>query len=253
MKNTSRGTQLALATAFATFSAMTVQSVYAGTFDGLSSADQKKLMNSKTVVKTEDVSGSAWPRITVYRIIKATPEECAALLHDYNFQSQYIGGGKMTISHIEGYNEGDSDEVKLAKLTANPVNVEYQVKDSIPYIPIPPIIENYTVTDTLTEDHDQGSYKITWTQYKADTNVSTDGFAQFEPVKAGSADTLVVYQNLTVPKDRLGVGWAPVKSRVVSSIQSAVEQIDSQVTLERNSNQTLLNQQIGYLRLALKK
>ena len=39
---------------------------------------------------TEDIAGKPWPRIKVYRLINATPEQVAAVFFDYESAKTFV-------------------------------------------------------------------------------------------------------------------------------------------------------------------
>src|SRR6187200_2462592 len=104
----------------------------AGTvMDEITSAQQEQVKKGTQVLFTEDVEGNAWPRVRVYRVVNATPEEMAAVFFDFNNAKDFVPNVlKSEISK---------------KVSSKVVEVDYGI--DIPILPD----EYYTTRNTLTE------------------------------------------------------------------------------------------------------
>jgi len=55
----------------------------------LSQIDYEHLLKNRLIVRYKDVKKSAWPEVTIFKLIRATPRECAAVFSYYPDQSNY--------------------------------------------------------------------------------------------------------------------------------------------------------------------
>jgi hypothetical protein len=148
-------------------------------FDKLPAATRAALERGEQVVRTQDVSGSNWPAVTIYQLVDVTPEVAAAVFTDYGDQINYLReccGLRQAV-------------VRDPAVAGNPrvVRVFYELQV--------PVFSNerYELLETITKSED-GSYSITWKK------VGTSGHAEdivgrvyFEPRGSG---TLISYYNL---------------------------------------------------------
>jgi hypothetical protein len=63
----------------------------AGMFEQLPDDVRARLERGEQVVRTESKEGSAWPAVTVYQMVAASPEEAMAVFTDYGAQASYLG------------------------------------------------------------------------------------------------------------------------------------------------------------------
>ena len=65
------------------------QSVFAGAFDELNSAQQGVVLRGGEVMVRRPFSGGPWPSFHAYVMVNSTPEEAAAVFTDFNIQKDY--------------------------------------------------------------------------------------------------------------------------------------------------------------------
>ena len=56
----------------------------------LTPAQKVQVQDGSQVVITEDIQGKPWPRIKVYRLINATPEQVTAVFFDYESAKSFV-------------------------------------------------------------------------------------------------------------------------------------------------------------------
>ena len=200
----------------------------AGNFEKFSNADQQKLLKGQQLSMFKEV-GEVWPETMVYQVIKATPEECAAVFHDYNRHKEYFPN--VTASYISK--------------NINKSTVEVTYKMEIPTIwPFPALTENYTVKDQVKKG-DGGSFEITWSLVRADNASKSQGSIAFEPV---GSDTLMSYKNLVVTT-RTGASF--VKENVKKTAREAGTAIVNRIQDFHNQGGSTLQGELSALREAL--
>jgi hypothetical protein len=192
--------------------------------------EQRTAIDSgRQVVVAEKVSGSSWPRVTVYQFIASSAEEAAAVFADFERHASFLPNVKRSrVSRIV-----DSATMEVDYTLRVPI-----VKD-----------ESYTVRDHLTSalaDTVTGarSYRVEWTLVRASSTKAADGEAVFEPYRDG---TLLTYRNLVVPGSRMaGLGF--IRGRAQREVEGTVRAIAEQVLKERASDRALLDRQLSALR-----
>lgn len=65
---------------------------WAGMFDELSPTQQAQLKAGETVVLSRELPGKAWPELTLYRLVAATPSQVFDLFTDYASAPSYTPG-----------------------------------------------------------------------------------------------------------------------------------------------------------------
>jgi hypothetical protein len=201
---------------------------HADIFGGLSPDDQAKVNNGEQAVVTEDVDGSAWPNVTVYQRVEATPDEVAAVMFDYSLHKSMF----------------DSlTESTPVKKDAKETDVKYTMTfPKVLGISLPD--EHYVVHDVLAPM--DGGYQISWTMVKASSMKDCSGSAKFEKLGNG---TLVAYNNfINPPRPSLA---KLIVSMAVTRVQDTVKALAKQTLNERNGDQAKLNAQKSALAGAL--
>ena len=210
-------------------------SVWAAALDELSPADQASVLAGQTLDFETNADGtdwdeSSWPRMTVYKLVHASPEEAIAVMWDFPLQPKYMSAVVAA-------------DVK-ARPAASQAQVEYTVK-----IPIVGQTK-YTVLDSLSTYDNGASYKFACQLVQGDLVKSIDGVSRFEAVKDG---TLMVYQSLIIPK------MIPATSFTIQAgidqFKGTVEALGKQIETERTNgtpdDKAMLPLQLQQLRAAL--
>ena len=68
----------------------TAPRIWAGLLDELDAADRAKVLAGQQVLLKEEVEGKPWPRVRVYQLVRATPEEVAAVFFDYDNSKTFV-------------------------------------------------------------------------------------------------------------------------------------------------------------------
>ncbi len=195
----------------------------------LSTEQTAAIDSGRQVVITEKVSGSSWPRVTVYQFIAGSAEEAAAVFADFGRHAAFLPNVKR--SHVSRV--VDSATIEVDYTLSVPI-----VKD-----------ESYTVRDHLTSalsDSVTGtrSYRVEWTLVRASSTKAADGEALFQPYRDG---TLLMYRNLVVPGSRMaGLGF--IRGRAQREVEATVRAIAEQINKERAGDRALLDHQVRALR-----
>jgi len=169
----------------------------------------------RTVITTEQRPASAWPAVTAYAFIDATPEQCAAIFTDVEAHTQYIASvTKARISRV-------IDSVTL--------EVDYTL--AVPIVSD----EEYTVRDHISRNGDH--YRVDWTLVRASSTKATVGHALFLPytnARTGRAGALLEYFNFVTPGSRLA-GISFVRNRASASLRETTESIARHVEAVRGT------------------
>ena len=181
----------------------------------LTPAQRAALEVGRTVVTTEQRPSSAWPAVTVYAFIDATPELAAAIFTDVESHKSYIPSvTKSSISRV-------TDSATM--------EVDYTLK--VPVVSD----EDYTVRDHLSRTGD--SYRVDWTLVRASSTKGTVGHALFMPhtnARTGRAGTLLEYHNFVTPGSRLA-SIPLIRSRAVSEVRETTESVVKRVGAMRGT------------------
>lgn len=199
------------------------------------SQDQRTAVERGELVQVlEPLAGSPWPRSIVYQFIDATPEECAAVLSDYELQSTYLPRTK--VSRI------------IRRRTAIETDVEYVID-----VPIYPDEHSVSRQELGTAN---GEYTIRWQTIVSDSDPPksvTAGRASFSAItnsRTGRTGTLMIHDQAVVPSSMLArVSF--VRKKAIQASRDIAVAIARQVQSERSSDPRRLQAQVARLRQAL--
>ena len=144
----------------------------------LTPAQKVQVQDGSQVVITEDIQGKPWPRIKVYRLINATPEQVTAVFFDYESQVLCSNVIKSEIAN---------------KLSACTMDVDYGL--DVPIFPD----EFYTVRNSL-RHVEENSYCIDWKLLRSVLTKDSVGSVRVEPWEGGA---VICYQNLVTPASNI--------------------------------------------------
>lgn len=199
-------------------------------YDQLSAAEKNTLNNGGQVAVFTPVADSPWPECKIYQMIKATPEEAAAVFHDYEKHKDYFPNLKKSTI--------------IKKIDRATVQVSYKME--IPLVwPLSPMEENYTVQDHV-QSLPEGSYQVGWTLVRADNATRSEGETHFEPV---GSNTLMTYRTIVVTT-RTGASW--VVESVKQTAKEAASAIVGRIQTFHERNDALLREEIAALREAVR-
>ena len=181
----------------------------------LTPAQRAALEVGRTVVTTEQRPTAAWPAVTVFVFIDATPEQAAAIFTDVESHATYIPSvTKSRISRV---------------IDSATMEVDYTLK--VPVVSD----EDYTVRDHISRTGD--TYRVDWTLVRASSTRATVGHALFTPytnTRTGRAGTLLEYHNFVTPGSRLaGMGF--IRSRASAEVRETTESIVQRVGMLRGT------------------
>ena len=191
----------------------------------LDSAQKATLKKGSQVVVIEDIKGKPWPRVTIYKLVRATPEEVAAVFFDYEDNKSFVPN--LLKSEISKRISPQSSEV------------DYGV--DVPILPD----EYYTVRNTITRiAPDQ--YRIDWKLVRAVQTKDSVGSFRIEPYED---QTLICYQNLVTPGSSMA---GLLRKTAISQMKDAATAIAQRAETLKTGDPEQLKKQVEELRAALK-
>jgi len=197
----------------------------AGLLEDLSRDQQLELEKGDLIVLEQDIPGKPWPRVRIYKRIKATPEEVAAVFFDYDQAKTFIP---------------DVLESKISKKIA-PCVVEVDYEVNVPILSD----EAYTARNEMKALGE--SYQVSWTLLRALQTKAAEGNLLIEPFENGSS--VIRYTNLVTPSS----GMAKIlKGPALFRMQKTVLAIGEKVEKQKSSHPLQLAAQVARLREALK-
>lgn len=210
------------------------QSPRSPSYQSLRPEQRTAVERGEAVQLLEPLASSPWPRSIVYQFIDATPEECAAVLFDYELQSSYI------------------PRTKVSRVVRRPNAVEADVEYVID-VPIYPD-EHSVSRQTLAAAN--GEYTIGWQTVVSDSGAPkslTKGRASFSALtnsRSGRPGTLMIHDQAVAPSSILArVSF--VRNKAIQTSREIAAAIAHQVESERSSDPTRLRAQVSRLRQAL--
>jgi hypothetical protein len=178
------------------------------------------------VIITENVEGKPWPRIKVYRLVDASPEQVTAVFFDYESAKSFVPNViKSQISN---------------RLSACTMDVDYGL--DVPIFPD----EFYTVRNNL-RLIDENSYCIDWKLLRSVLTKDSVGKIRIEPWE-GKA--VICYQNLVTPASNIAV---LLRGKAIEQMKETTQALAERVEKEKTANLPGLKRQIAALRAALRE
>jgi hypothetical protein len=149
----------------------------AGMIDELNADQKAKLLRGEQVWWTTDVRSMPWPRITLYQLVKATPDETMAVGLDFESKPPYTPGLKSS---------------KILRWTdaASPV-VQYVM--DIPMFSDETVVHQFHIS-LYGEKKD--SYRLEWKLLKGGRTKQSDGVMRAEPY---GSETIVGFTGFVHP------------------------------------------------------
>jgi len=196
-----------------------------GLLDDLNEAQRREVLSGGQVMLQEAVAGKPWPRVRVFQLVRATPEEVAAVFFDYENSKTYIP---------------DLLNSRISKtITPLVLEVDYEVK--VPIL----ADEAYTARNELRAIHG-GGFHVSWILLRALQTKGAEGNLRIEP--HGERDSVIRYTNLVTP----GTGMAKVlKTLALARMQKTVQAIVRKVESQKKNHPRDLARQVAALRQAL--
>ncbi len=193
--------------------------------EGLNSAQQAQINKGSQVVLLEDIEGKPWPRVTIYQLVNASPEEVAAVFFDYEDNKAFVPN--LLKSEIS------------KKISPCTTEIDYAV--NVPILPD----EFYTVRNSLkmlSPDH----YRVDWKLVRAVQTKDSVGSFCMEPL---IGKTLIRYQNLVTPGSSMA---GLLRKPAIAQMKDAATAIAIRSEKLKASNPAQLGKQVEALRTALK-
>jgi hypothetical protein len=192
----------------------------------LSSAQRCQVHDGSQVIITENVERKPWPRIKVYRLVDASPEQVTAVFFDYESAKSFVPNViKSQISN---------------RLSACTMDVDYGL--DVPIFPD----EFYTVRNNL-RLIDENSYCIDWKLLRSVLTKDSVGKIRIEPWE-GKA--VICYQNLVTPASNIAV---LLRGKAIEQMKETTQALAERVEKEKTANLPGLKRQIAALRAALRE
>ena len=192
----------------------------------LNSGQKCQVKDGSQVVVTENIEGKPWPRIKVYRLINASPEQVAAVFFDYD-------GAKSFVPNVI------KSEVSN-RISACTMDVDYGL--DVPIFPD----EFYTVRNNL-RVIEQDSYCVDWKLLRSVLTKDSVGNFRVEPWEDKS---IICYQNLVTPASNIAV---LLRGRAIEQMKDTTKALAIQVEKEKSTDPPVLKRQVAALRAALKE
>jgi hypothetical protein len=172
-----------------------------------------KLEEGGLIIRTKEVDGSAWPEITIYTLIEATPLEAMGIFSALDYQKDYVPNiiKSKPIKHI----------------SPTEVLTEYEM-----HTPFPLSNALYTHGSIVHQHHED--FELTWYKVKSSSTEIATGSAYFSPYKKV---TMFRYTSYIKPKSIFG---ALVKKMMLADIQKSILAIRSHIEKLKKENSPLL-------------
>jgi hypothetical protein len=200
------------------------ETLMAGVLDDLDAAKVAEVKSGKQVVVLEEVKGEAWPRVSIYRKVAATPEEVAAVFFDYKRAFTYIP--KILKSEISKQH------------TSCVADVDYAL--DVPILPD----EFYTARNRLSRIPD-GGYLIDWTLVRAVQTKASVGELRVEP---DGNESILRYRILTTPSSGMA---GLLRGKAIDMIKNTVSAIGLETEKRKSTDPEGLKKQVEALQAAL--
>jgi len=191
----------------------------------LSAPQQDQVKKGTQILITEDFNGKPWPRVTIYQVVNATPEEVAAVFFDYEDNKSFV------------LNVFKSEISK--KISPCIMEIDYGV--NVPILRD----ELYTVRNSMKQSSPD-SYRADWKLLRAVQTKDSTGSFVIEPL---DGKTIIRYQNLVTPGSIMA---GLLRKAAISQMKDAATAIASRAENQKAANPAALQKQVGALRAALK-
>lgn len=198
---------------------------FGGLLDELDAADRAKVLGGHQVLLQEEVQGKPWPRVRVYQLVQAAPEEVAAVFVDYNNSKTFVP---------------DLLNSKISKkISPCVMEVDYEVE--VPIL----ADEAYTARNEL-KATGEDSYRISWNLVRALQTKDATGHLRIEPHDEDQA--VICYTNLVTP----GSAMAGILEKIaIGRMEKTVHSMVRQVEKQKSHNPADLAREVDALREAL--
>ncbi len=190
----------------------------------LDSGQKASLQKGAQVMVTEEVEGKPWPRVRIYQIVNATPEEVMAVFIDYNRAKTFV------------------PNILKSEITKeiSPTEVEIDYGLDIPIFP-----DEFYTTRNVIRAKSGGAFEVSWKLVRAVQTKDIVGSFRAEPYDGKS---LVCYQNLVTP----GSGMAGLlKKTAIGQMKQAETAIVGEIERKTQKEPQAVAAQVKALQAAL--
>lgn len=199
--------------------------VWAQNLEGeLTPADLSAVNSREFVLKTRDLEGSAWPEITYYALIDATPLEAAGIFAAYDAQKDYVPNviKSTPIKHV----------------TATDVLTDYEL-----HMPFPLPNAHYVHGAKIFKH--QNDYEVQWYMVESSSALNVQGSVYFQ---AYEGKTLMRYRSYIKPKSMFG---GLVKKAMLSDVLTSITAIRKFMEKSKRENSVFVSKYSGFITRAL--
>lgn len=198
----------------------------AGLLNELAAGHQSQVKKGEQVSLSEVIEGKPWPKMRIYRVVDATPEEVAAVFCNYENAKAYVPN--VLSSKISN------------RVAACTVDIDYGL--DVPILPD----EFYTTRNTVKLLPPAG-YRIDWKLLRAVQTKDSVGSLRIEPFDGKS---LICYENLVTPGSSMA---GLLKGTAVKQMNQTVDAIARHVENQKKSHAADLQREVEALRTALRQ
>lgn len=185
------------------------------------------LSHGKPLILEREIPDQPWPELTIWQLVKCTPEELAGVFWDSELDANYL--------------PGCLDVRILSRPTPSIQKARFRLK--MPFF----LPDEVYVSEIRLLPAPPGSYRISWKVLESIYAKSCDGEILIQPHEGM---TLIRYKNFMVPRSKIAVLLrGPGRDRVVESVHALVAQTEKEVA----GSPALLDKQRQALRLATQK
>jgi len=180
----------------------------------LTQKDYEYLLKNRLIIRYNDVKESAWPEVTIFKLIKATPIECAAVFSYYPDQTNY---------------SPDLLESRPVKYIT-PADVHVYFKFNMPW----PVCNTVTVMGNRLSRLVNNVYQIEWYFVESDSSYNNYGKAQFFPYKNYA---LYRYQSYIKPKSSMAKLF---KKQMINNLKKSCLAFESYIMMLKDNKLRLM-------------
>ena len=186
-----------------------------------------QIEKGEQVFLTQYVNTSNWPKVWIYQIIDASPEEVAAVFFDYAHHKDFFPS--MYQSDIKQW--------------INPREAKVQYSISVPVVSD----EVYTVHDILSAYDGGKSFLVTWKMLQGIHTVDTVGSIKME---AHGNKTIIEYYNFVTPGGRLARLRA-VRNKALATVSQTAWALDKETVRRAKEEDARMKSDVAKVRTAL--
>jgi hypothetical protein len=190
----------------------------------LNQNDLKTVTAHDFVIKTREIPGSAWPEITYYAIVEATPLEAAGVFAAYDAQKDYVPNviKSTVVKHV----------------TATDVLTDYEL-----HMPFP--IPNAKYIHGAKIFKHKNNYEVQWYMVESASAEEAKGSVYFQSYEG---KTLMRYRSYVRPKSFLG---NLVKKAMFEDVLKSITAIRSFIENSKRENPAFVSKYSEFITRAL--